>query len=215
MTKHLPLLISSIFIFQLSFSQTQTNLKDYPNLGIMQYTVITEDNRSEDDIYLNESFQTGKLITKENLELDAIKFRYSIKKDQVECRIGSQHSIINSPQEIKEININGTSFEYKKYLINKDTSEGYLLKLHGGDQAIYAKYYIPRSRAGKAKNNFFYLLKNKDGFPEKISSIRNLIANYCSNYEIQKYKKMNTVNWNNPMDLKKLFSYLSDLKPTK
>ncbi len=214
MNKHLPLFIICIFVFQFGFSQIKHDLNDYPNLGIMQYTVITDDNRSEDEIYQNELFQEGKLVTIENIELNTVKFRYNIKKDEIECKVGSQHSIINFPQEIKEINIDGNCFEFQKYLVKKDTSDGYLLKLHGGDQSIYAKYYISKNKTIAPKHKTYFLLKNKGELPKKISSVKGLISEYFKTQEkkIREYDKKNDLNWKNPMDLKKLFSYLEGLK---
>lgn len=214
MNKHLLIFTYCFFIFQFGFSQNQPDLNDYPNLGIMQYKVITEDNTSQEEVYQNEQFQSGKLTTKENLELNSVKFRYNIRKDEMECKIGSQHSIISSPQEIKEISIDGNCFEFQKYLVRKDTTDGYLLKLLGGDQAIYAKYYISNNKAIGSVSKTYYLLKNKGELPKKISSIKNLITKHFGKQEnnIREYDKKNTLNWNNPMDLKNLVSYLEGLK---
>ena len=216
MNKHLLLLLSCIFIFQFGYTQAKSEINNYPNWGIMQYKVITEDNVSENEIYQNELFQKGKLTTKENLELNALKFRYNIKTDEIECRVGAQHSIINFPQAIKEISIDGTCYEYQKYLVKKDTANGYLLKLHGGDQTIYAKYYIPKNKTIAPESKTYYLLKNKGQLPKKISSIRSTITNHFGKQEkeIRDYDRKNNINWNNPMDLKKLISYLSSLKQT-
>lgn len=214
----IKLLLSSLLVSILSipaFSQESSVWKEYPTHGIMQYTVILDDNLEEQFNYQNSLFETSKLITTENTELNSLKIRYNVKKDVMECKIGSQHSVIKSPEKLKEIIINGECYEHKKYLVKKDTTCGYLQKLYGGGQKIYAKYYMPSTK-GKLdfqKPKSYYLVQTKAELPAKINSGNTLISKYYKSFlkEANEFEKSNQLNLNLPQDLKKLLTYLDHL----
>ncbi|PKQ62247.1 hypothetical protein BZG02_13090 [Labilibaculum filiforme] len=213
----LKLLLNSLCFCIISisgFSQENNIWKDYPNLGIMQYSVILDDVSEEENIYQNPEFQTSELTTKENRKLSAIKIRYNIKKDVMECKIGSQHSIINSPEKLKEVTINGETFEYKKYLVKKDTINGYLKKLSDGDQKIYAKYYLPTNGTLDIQNQkSYYLVQEESEIPTKKGSANTLISKYYKSFlkEAKEFENKNQLNLDIPRDFKKLLTYLDQL----
>ncbi|MBL4560817.1 MAG: hypothetical protein JKX79_07495 [Labilibaculum sp.] len=197
------------------FSQEKIIWKDYPNLGIMQYTVILNDTPIEENIYHNPQFKPSKLTTTENTELNSIKIRYNVKEDVMECKIGSQHSIIKSPEKLKEININGQCFEYKKYLVKKDITSGYLQRLSQGNQKIYAKHFISATKNEweLSKLKSYYLLQNKGELPRKLNSVKSFISHSFRNLikQAHDFEKSNQLNLNKPQDLKKLLTYLGNL----
>lgn len=214
----LKTLLPSIMFYIISipaFTQESSVWKEYPNFGIMQYTVILDKNSKEQFNYQNSLFETSKLITTENTELNSIKIRYNVKEDVMECEIGSQHSIIKSPEKLKEIIINGECYEHKKYLVKKGTTCGYLQKLHSGNQKIYAKYFIPSTK-GKLdfqKPKSYYLVQTKTELPVKISSANTFISRHYkySLKEAREFEKKNQLNLNLPQDFEKLLTYLDHL----
>ena len=210
----LSLILLSLILNQ-AYSQENSTWNSYPNLGIMHYKVVLDDVTEEQNNYQDPQFELSKLITTENRELNSIKIRYNIKTDVMECKIGSQHSIIKSPKKLKEININGECFEYKKYLVKKDTTCGYLQKLYSGGQKIYAKYFIPLT---KGKVDFqqpksYYLVQTKTELPAKVSSANSLISKYYKSFlkEAKEFEKNNQLNTNIPQDFKRLLTYLDNL----
>ncbi len=214
----IKLLLSSILfclVINPLFSQENSSWEDYPNMGIMHYSVIPDDIYEEQFNYQNYLFETSKLITKENTELNSIKIRYNVKTDVMECIIGSQYSIIKSPEKLKEININGECYEYTKYIVKKDTTNGYLQKLYSGGQKIYVKHFISTTenklKAPKLKS--YYLVQNKGELPRKFNSVRSLISNSFKNLikKANEFEKLNQLNLDKPQDLKKLLTYLRSL----
>jgi len=197
-----------------AFSQESSIWKEYPNFGIMQYKVIA-DNTEEQFNYQNSVFETSKLITTENKELNSIKVRYNVKEDVMECQIGSQHSIIKSPEKLKEINIKGDCFEYKKYLVKKDTTCGYLQKLYESGQKIYAKYYIPSTKSNLylKKPKSYYLVQKKGELPTKLNSANSILSRFYKGFinQAREFEKINQLNLKKPKDLKILLSYLDHL----
>ncbi|MDM8159816.1 hypothetical protein QUH73_08330 [Labilibaculum sp. K2S] len=181
----------------------------------MLYKVILDDVPEELNNYQNPQFELSKLTTTENKVLNSIKIRYNVKTDVMECRIGSQHSIIKSPEKLKEVNINGKRFEYKKYLVKRDTTSGYLQKIYGGGQKIYAKYYIPLTN-GKLdfqKPKSYYLVQTETELPTKISSANALLSRFYKNFikQANEFEKNNQLNLKSPPDFEKLLTYLDHL----
>lgn len=212
----LPLFLFFLCLtFNSSFSQQELTWRDYPNMGIMHYSVILDDTAVELNSYKNTQFEPSKIIMKENTELNSIKIRYNVKADVMECKIGSQHSIIKSPEKLKEIIINGECFEYRKYLVKKDTTSGYLQRLSHGNQKIYAKYFISSSKdeLGLSKLKSYYLFQNKGELPKKLNSVKSFISHSFKNLTKQAhdFKKLNQLNLNKPQDLKKLLTYMESL----
>ncbi len=214
----IKLLLSTILFCLFSaplLSQEHSNWKNYPNMGIMHYTVIPDDATEEQNIYINDQFEPSKLTTKENKKLNSIKIRYNVKSDVMECKIGSQHSVIKSPEKIKEINVNGESFEYKKYMIKKDTTSGYLQRMSNGNHEIYAKYFFSstKDKLGLPKLKSYYLLQNKGELPRKLNSANSLISNLYRNFvkQAKEFEKSNQLDLTNPKDFKKLLTYLDHL----
>ncbi|MUP38546.1 hypothetical protein [Labilibaculum euxinus] len=214
----IKLLLSPLLIYFISipvFSQESSVWKGYPNLGIMHYKVILDDVPEEQNNYQNPQFELSKLTTTENKVLNSIKIRYNVKTDVMECRIGSQHSTIKSPEKLKEVNINGKCFEYKKYLVKRDTTSGYLQKLYGCGQKIYAKYYIPstKSKLDLKKTKSYYLIQNKGELPKKLNSPSALLSRLYKNLikQANEFEKNNQLNLKNPADFEKLLTYLNHL----
>ncbi|WP_320018507.1 hypothetical protein [Labilibaculum manganireducens] len=214
----IKLLLSSLLIYFITipaFSQESSVWKDYPNLGIMHYKVILDDVPEEQNNYQNPQFELSKLTTTENKVINSIKIRYNVKTDVMECRIGSQHSIIKSPEKLKEININGKCFEYKKYLVKRDTTSGYLQKIYGSGQKIYAKYYISstKSKLDFQKTKSYYLIQNKGELPKKLNSPSALLSRFYKNLikQANEFEKNNQLNLKNPPDFEKLLTYLDHL----
>ncbi|MFA9371831.1 MAG: hypothetical protein ACERIH_08985 [Labilibaculum antarcticum] len=214
----IKLLLSLLIINAMSilaFSQKNSIWKEYPNFGIMHYSVILGDNFEDQSNYQNSIFETSKLTTTKNTELDSIKIRYNVKTDVMECKIGTQHSVIKSPEKLKEININGECYEYKKYLVQKDTTSGYLQKLYGGGQKIYARYYIlsTKSKLDFKKPKSYYLVQTKGEIPRKLNSANHLISKYFKSFlkEAREFEKNNQLDLNRPQDFKRLLVYLDHL----
>lgn len=211
------LLLSTILliaIFTCGKSQSKIDFQTYPNLGIMQYIVLQDTDSLPQSNYTNSSFQNGKLITKSNIALDSIQIRYNIRKDEMECKIGSQHSKISSPAKLKEVNINGECFEYLNYLVKKDTTSGYLHKIKDGKTSIFAKYFLYETKNFTAVEDS-YLLANINGkLPVKFSSAKKLISYVYGDLakEALEYSKSNGLIIDKPCDLKKLIAYLSILE---
>lgn len=208
-----PLLIC-FFTFQ-GFSQKNNIWKDYPNLGIMQYLVILDENLKEPNIYQNLEFKPSKLITSKNTILNSLKIRYNVKKDVMECEIGAHHSIIRSPEKLKEVNINGEYFEYKKYLVEDNPTCGYLQRLYAGGQKIYAKHFFSPIKTDAEENQLesYYLIQDKGKLPTKLTSINKLLSHFFKGFinQARKFEKNNELNLNSPKDLQKLLIYLDHL----
>ncbi|WP_145957653.1 hypothetical protein [Labilibaculum antarcticum] len=138
-----------------------------------------------------------------------------MKTDVMECKIGTQHSVIKSPEKLKEITINGECYEYKKYLVKKDTTSGYLQKLYGGGQKIYARYYIlsTKSKLDFKKPKSYYLVQTKGEIPRKLNSANHLISKYFKSFlkEAKKFERNNQLDLNRPQDFKRLLAYLDHL----
>jgi hypothetical protein len=214
----IKLLLSLLLICLISiptFSQESSVWKNYPNFGIMQYTVILDDNFEEQFNYQNSIFETSKLITTKNTELNSIKIRYNVKTDVMECKIGSQHSVIKSPEKLKEIIINGECYEHKKYLVKKDTTSGYLQRISHGNLEIYAKYFISstKDKLGLSKLKSYYLFRDKDELPRKLNSANSLISRFYKGFinQAREFEKNNQLDLNSPQDFKKLLTYLDHL----
>jgi len=145
MNKFLLNLFLLLFIVPLNgFTHPITKEGDqFPTYGIMQYFVPNPTpyySNISQDIYSNMNFQNGKLITINNEVIQPAGIRYNVSKDEMECKIESQFSKITSPHKIKEVNINGSQFIYKKYILKKDSLSGYLQKVYAGSKNIYIKY---------------------------------------------------------------------------
>lgn len=213
-------LLTSVFLYfslQLAYSQNNTDWKNYPNKGILQYAVFLENDSNEDN-YKSAKFEPASLTTKENTELNSVKVRYNVKEDLMECKIGTQHSIIHAPKKIKEITIKNEGYEYLQYLVKKDTTNGYLHKL-STPKGIYAKYYLSESKnkSNSVKLLSYYLYQDQNQLPKKVKSPQQLISICYKEFvkEAHEFKRINRLNLNKVHDLQRLLTYLDDLHKDK
>lgn len=216
MIKPLFLLFSLIcFYFQ---GGAQTTPSNYASYGIMQYFVIPPFDFNEIPCgikYLNQSFQEGKIVMQNNFELSSIGLRYNIAKDEMECEVNKQHSRITAPEKIKMLDIKGAIFEYKKFLIKKDSLSGYLCKIFGGSKNLYAKYYLKSTnwKNSEFKVNTEYFIESGSNLPIKISSIKSIVPLFYENLQQQatKFTNSNHLDLDQTKDLVKLLTYLDNL----
>ncbi|WP_372752181.1 hypothetical protein [Labilibaculum sp.] len=213
MIKFLLSTIFLCFLQQTTQAQKRTNWENYPNKGILQYSVLLE-NSETDSNYKYAKFKPANFLTVDDIELNSLKIRYNVKADVMECKIGSQHSIINSPEKIKEININGEAYEYLQYQVKKVTTMGYLHKLSNA-RGIYAKYFLSptKSKSGSDKLSSYYLYQDQDKLIKKVKSIQQLISLCYKDFakEALEFKRDNQLNLKRVSDFKKLLSYLDNL----
>jgi uncharacterized protein YwqG len=203
-------------LFQPGQAQKRTNWENYPNKGILQYVVFMEiDNNGYN--YKNAEFEPASFTSIENIELNSIKVRYNVKEDLMECKVGTQHSVIHTPKKIKEVTIQNEAYKYLQYLVKKDTTNGYLHKLT--NKGIYAKYYLSASKnnSDSVKLSSYYLYQDHKQLPKKVKSPQQLISLCYKKYEKQahKFKRVNGLNLKEVPDLQKLLAYLDDLQRDK
>jgi hypothetical protein len=198
------------------FTDLQSN--QFPNYGIMQYFVPTQSPVcliNKPAVYFNVNFLPGKIITKSNDVITPNGIRYNIYNDEIECAINSQHSRISSPNKLKEVEIDGKLFVYKKYIHQGDSTSGFFQKIHSGTKNLYIKYQISQtvSQARQWNLKRIFYVETQNGSPKKVSSLKSEILSSFKEKEEHaiQFMKRNNFKWTDSKALVLLINYLENL----
>lgn len=220
MIKVLPTSLFIILLFPLTITGASIdNLSSYPSYGVLMYFVpspASDMTRANPSYYYDYSFKSGKITTINNEEIIPDGIRYNISKDLIECKIIDQYCKVSSPHKLKEVEIDGKYYFYKKYLANRDSLSGYLQRLHHGETSLYVRYTsnsIDKFN-GKANLQKIFLVEKPGSAPVKVKSVRNAIGLIFEgmNQTANQYMNKHDLDWKDPYALLQLIDYLTDLK---
>ncbi|WP_321308920.1 hypothetical protein [Marinifilum fragile] len=217
MKKFLPLLLILIINIPSGFCSDNTvQTSQFPNYGILHYFVPSPNVKNTNTLlYDNDFFLPGKIVTHNKSIISLNGMRYNITEDAIECQINKQYCRISSPNKISEVEINDTHYVYKKYLQNGDSIQGYLQKIYTGQQNLYVKHFIKKSKNLDTKCDIksMFFIEREGGLPQKVHSLRlELLKIYKSQTNSANlFMKNNNYKWNDSKALVQLVNYLEEL----
>lgn len=217
MKKFLPLLLILIINIPSGFcSDNSVQTQQFPNYGILHYFVPSPNVKNTNTLlYSNDFFLPGKIVTHNKNIISLNGMRYNIAEDAIECQINKQYCRISSPNKINEVEINGTHYVYKKYLQHGDSIQGYLQKIYTGQQNLYVRHFIQKSKSSDVKCNMksMFFIEKDGGLPQKVHSLRlellKIYKNQTSSANL--FMKSNNYKWNDSKALVQLVNYLEEL----
>lgn len=121
----LILTYSGVIYAQGNFEDRSKLIQEYSKTN--NYST-TKSSNSKFNVFLNENWQGGIMITKDSLTLNGYTFRYNVYSDQIELR-----SIV-SPKDINVVSIGTQKFVYSSFINDKgEEDEGYFELVVEGD----------------------------------------------------------------------------------
>jgi len=188
---------------------------------LMEYILST----IEGTPYLSNNFSDGNITASDGTLIRNAKLRFNVYNDRMEVK---QNDMLYelSNDVVKRVQMDGRTFDYLKYDLDKKELTGYLELISEGELKLYCRHLkkYKEAQAQKAMEEHpspaefrdlppvYFVLK--DG-AEKAKGFRNkkeLLQLFPEHKnELQNYMKKNNLKQNNPEDLQKLLGYYFSL----
>jgi len=151
------ILILQLLVFSV-FGQTRVMTKTYDEFQLLKH--INAEGRkeylTEADIegspYLNDKFETGEVLTDNNVRYVGIPLRYNIYSDEIEFQTAKGQILsIQFPGNIKEVKIGHDIFVYNLYFLSPERLKwGYFQLINSGKAEGLIHYRVIFEAAQKA-----------------------------------------------------------------
>jgi len=176
--------------------------------------------------YVNSSFQTGQIFTKENNLYGSFPLRYNVYTDNFEFRQSNQKVLeLNAPGMIGKIKLDDTTFIYAPYAVKDGWRNGFFQLINSGKAEALIRYRVDFMKATpvgayqdaqparfSSIEKEFYVRFGKDHPAVKIFKNSDFIkALPDKKAEIIKFMKKERIRAAKENDLLKLVNYYNSL----
>lgn len=176
--------------------------------------------------YLNDTYQSGKIVTTGHITYVGVQLRYNLYSDNFEYKVPGQDALeLSNPSSIKEVIMPYGAFLYLPYINMMNTrSFGFLKKLNDGKAMVlihYVVHFIPAKEPGAyqqpepprfAGNQKFYFLYFGNKPAIRVTNKKEILdALPAHRQAIQKYMKKEKFKARKQDDLVKLMYYYNTL----
>ena len=215
---------------QMASAQIAVRMDDFAgfvrdqNLGRVGHDAREESNMIGSP-YLQDTFQKGVILMRNNIQYSGIPLRYNIYLDEVEFRVeDGQIWALSNPEKVQLIEMPDTKLVYQPYLLLKQIKMGFFFPLVEGKIKLYRKPKMMVEKAQKTglyryekpakfmkKPDEFYI-KEKTKAAELITSKKKLLELFPDKQkELSDFIKKNKVKTNDVESLIQLVEYYNEI----
>jgi len=174
--------------------------------------------------FLNEEWQSGLIILRNDDTIHTINLRLNVLKDEMQYQYEEKTYAIGAPEVLKKIFMGGSLFEYITYSEEGKLKKNYFEVLSNGKSCLLKYHYIvilpanfnPALNAGNKNDQIVHKMKYYAKIGDNLIEIdkrgKKLISAFGNkDVLISKYIKENKISFKNESDLITLIKYSNTL----